>query len=52
MTKKFGKIQFALFNTCVKGWKEVLARDVSGASVFLPIVLIISGFLRLLKNMP
>jgi len=50
--KKFGKIQIALFNTCVEGWKEVQARDVSGASVFSPTVPVISGFLRLFKNVP
>lgn len=49
--KKFGKIWIALLNTSVKGWKEVQARDVSGASVVLPMVLNISGFLRLFKNM-
>lgn len=42
----------ALFNTCVEGWEEMQAGDVSGASVFLPTFPIISGFLRLSKNMP
>lgn len=52
MPKNLGKLWIALFNTSMKGWKEVQARDVSGLSVFLSIVLIILGFLRLFKNIP